>query len=251
MDQINSLNPAFKEANKVFAGPMSVRDAVKEGKAAASPTEHFEDVLDAFRAKDPNVQQGYRIGYAGATTAPLKSGQMPSNLLPRSQKGQVELNELSLDQGPLKPTPRGIPEPGGGRPPGEAPWRTFMNREDQMARTNQMALGGSSTAENAADMIAQSNAMKAAGSLVRLKPQEAWGHAWEALKAAGRGENEAQRTAIAKAYLLNKLSDPEEYAALLQALRGGVTQSDRVAAALGPRASGLTSSVIGTVNNRR
>jgi hypothetical protein len=251
MDQINALNPAFKEANKVFAGPMSIRDAVGEGADAAASNRRFADTLDEFRAKDPNTQQGYRIGYADSLNSKLESGQQPSQLLPRSQKGQVELNELSLDQGPLKPNPRGLPEPGGGRPPGEAPWRTFMNREDQMARTNQQALGGSSTAENAADMIAQSNALKAAGSLVRLKPQEAWGHAWEALKSAGRGENEAQRTAIAKAYLLNKLSDPEEYAALMQALRGGVTQSDRVAAALGPRASGLTSGVLGTVNNRR
>jgi hypothetical protein len=246
LDQINSLNPAFKEANKVFAGPMSIRDAVGEGADAAASNRRFADVLDEFRAKDPNIQQGYRIGYADRLNSQLESGQTPSQLLPRSQKGQIELNELSLDQGPLRPNPRGLPEPGGGRPPGEAPWRTFMNREDQMARTTQQALGGSPTAENVADMTATSAAGKAANALLaRLNPREAWGHAWEGLKSAGRGETEGQRTAIAKMLLLNSASDPAEYAALLQALRGGQAQHLITEAARGPRASAITSGVIG------
>jgi hypothetical protein len=127
-----------------------------------------------------------------------------------------------------------------------------MNREDQMARSNQLALGGPATAENLADMAAtSSNTGKAVSSLVKLRPQEAWGHAWEALKSAGRGETEAQRTAIAKMLLLNSTSDPAEYAALLQALRGGEAQYETMVRNLGPRATGLTSGVTGVYGDRR
>jgi hypothetical protein len=246
LEQIDAINPDYAKARATFAGPMSVRDAVDAGRDMASPTARFADVLDEFRANDPNLQQGNRIGIANQLNAQLERGQTPSQLLPRSQQGTNILNELSLYQGPNKPAAGAAQvEPNAGGVPGENQWRTFMNREDAMARTNQQALGGSPTFENLADAAAQQSAIpKVGGALVRGDVKGALGHGWEAAKAIGRGETEATRHEIAKALLLRS-SDGAEYQALIESLKR--IEAEKAAAAMHPtlQARGFTGGIVG------
>jgi hypothetical protein len=253
MEQINAINPDFAAANKVYGGPMSVRNAVDAGKDMASPNARFADVLDQFRANDPNLQQGNRIGIANQLNAPLERGQIPSQLTPKSQQGTNILNETSLYQGPNKPVPGDAqmePRPGG--VPGENQWQTFMNREDQMARTHQQATGGSPTFENFADANAQQgNVVKALGSAVRGDIKGTLANAWEVAKAAGRGETEAQRNAIARMLLLTS-KDGEEYARLMEHFANAERGANASVAAMPSRATGLTGGIVGAaVNSRR
>ena len=197
----------------------------------------------------PNPQQGYRIGMANEINAPLEDGRVPALLNPRSQTGQRVLNELSLYQGPNKPTPRGLPEPNAGGVPGENQWRTFMNREDAMARTHQQATGGSSTFENFSDAQSPNSVVRATAALLRGKIPDALGHSWEGLKAFGRGETEAQRNAIAKAMLLNPTSDEEAFAALMRSLRGQEARANIVSETLPSVYRGAIGA--GTAVNRR
>ena len=246
LEQINAINPEFAAANKIYAGPMSVRKAVDAGRDMASPNARFADVLDEFRANDPNIQQGNRIGFANQLNTSLERGQIPSQLTPKSQQGTNILNEMSLYQGPNKPVPNAnLMEPSPGGVPGENQWRTFMNREDTMAKTNQAALGGPATAENLADMTAQQSAIpRVGGALVRGDIKGALGHGWEAAKAIGRGETEATRHEIAKALLLRS-SDGAEYQALIESLKRA--EAERAARAMNPtlQARGFTGGVVG------
>jgi hypothetical protein len=247
LEQINAINPEFAAANKIYAGPMSVRKAVDAGRDMASPNARFADVLDEFRANDPNIQQGNRIGLANQLNAPLERGQIPSQLTPKSQQGTNILNEMSLYQGPNKPVPNAnLMEPSPGGVPGENQWRTFMNREDAMAKTNQAALGGPATAENIADMTAQQSAIpKIGGALARGEVKTALGHAWELAKVIGRGESEGARHEIAKALLLRSSDGGAEYQALIDHL--GRAEAAKAAAAGGPatQGRGITGGMVG------
>lgn len=133
LNEADAINPTYKEARSIFRGPMEVKDAVRTGREMVT-SGRAVDNLQTFNSLTPAEQQGARIGYADAVRAPLeKTGNYPSILREKSAKGADELNTLAL--------------------PGRAdPLRRFLNREETMQQTKNAALGGSSTAENAADM---------------------------------------------------------------------------------------------------
>ena len=101
---------------------------------------------------------------------------------------------MSLYQGPRQP----------GRPD---QFRQFLTREEEMQRTSKAALGGSSTAENIADIAAGpggSQVLGMAGAIASGSPTGMARSALEIAQRYGRGENEAQRNAITRILLENE-----------------------------------------------
>jgi hypothetical protein len=191
LDEMTTTNPLYGEANAAFAGPMRVKEAVEQGREMASRG-RFEDTVPAFQSLPPAEQQGVRIGYADAVRAPLeKTGNYPTILREKSMKGSNELANLSLYQGPQMP----------GRPD---QMRQFLNREEEMQRTSKAALGGSSTAENLADITSAPGGGEAVGMITSAAGHSPGGfikNATEFLLRASKGESEKQRDAIAKMLL--------------------------------------------------
>jgi hypothetical protein len=191
LENIDTMNPVYREARQAYAGPMAVKDAVRTGQDMVTRGRPA-DTLREFHGSSPTEQQGIRIGVADKVQEQLeRAGNYTPYLRAKSPKGSQELEALSLYQGPRQP---GQPDQ----------LRQFLNREEQMQRTSNAARGGSSTAENLADI----NAQPGAGEMLGLAGNVASGRllaaAQGALGMAGRfakGENEAQRTAIARALM--------------------------------------------------
>jgi len=191
LDEVDALNPAYKEARAQFADPMQIRSAVERGQEMKS-TGRAADNLQEFRDMRPGEQQGARIGYADAVQKQLEqTGNFPALLREKSVKGARELEGMNLYQGPRQP---GAPDP----------LRQYLNREEEMLKTSHKAIGGSSTAENVADMAAGPGGAEVLGILGNVATGNLPGAgrgAMSALDAIRRGESTAQRVAITKALL--------------------------------------------------
>ncbi|MET0720665.1 MAG: hypothetical protein ABWY64_07500 [Tardiphaga sp.] len=189
--EMDTINPTYGAARKAYAGPMQIRDAVREGQRMPN-VGRAEDNIRAFRDMSPTEQQGARIGYADTVRGKVERGDIPSILRQKNTKGAAELGELSLYQGPSRP---GEPDQ----------MRKFLNREEQMKQTSNSALGGSSTAENLADMNAASNVVGDVagliGSAASGNPLSFTQRAIGMLGSVAKGESSAQRLAITRALL--------------------------------------------------
>ena len=188
--EIDSINPAYAKARALFAEPMQVRDAIKTGRDMATRG-NVQDTVPAFQALRPAEQQGARVGYADKLAEQTQAGNIPSILREKNIKGREELGAMSLYQGPRRP---GEPDQ----------LRKFLNREEQMKATTNKALGGSSTAENIADIAASPGAADAFNvikSVVVGDPVGAGRTVVDAFNRIRSGESEAQRVAITKSLL--------------------------------------------------
>ena len=192
--EIDAINPAYREARAAYRGPMEVKDAVQVGRDMATRG-RAADTVPGFRALPAAEQQGVRIGYADKVREQLeRTGNIPPILREKVPKGVAELEEMSLYQGPRQP----------GRPD---QLRQFLTREEEMQRTSKAALGGSSTAENLADIAAGpggSQVLGLAGAVASGSPTGIARSALEIAQRYGRGENEAQRNAITRILLENE-----------------------------------------------
>lgn len=191
LENMDALNPDYAAARALYRGPMEIRSAVDTGREIATRG-RATDNLQTIRQFPEHVRQGVRIGYADAAVTPLeRSGNFPGALREKALKGNTELNELSLYQGPRRP---GEPDQ----------LRKYLNREEEMLRTNTAAKGGSPTAENLADMAqgpGASELMGLAGSAASGRPFQFLKTAAEVAARFAKGENEAQRVAITNALL--------------------------------------------------
>jgi hypothetical protein len=82
--------------------------------------------------------------------------------------------------------------------------RKFLTREEEMARTNKAATGGSPTAENLADINASPGGAEALGAITSAASGNPVGVGSNLLnwaKRIGAGESEAQRIAITRGLL--------------------------------------------------
>jgi hypothetical protein len=192
LSEIDAENPTYAAARTAYGGPMRVNDAVRVGQEM--PTNgRYEDTIRGFNALPPTDQQGVRIGYADTVRGQLeRTGNFPGILREKSAKGANELDALSLFQGPDRP---GAP----------SQLRQRLNREEDMIKTSNAALGGATTAENLADMA---NTPGVAGPALGLVSNLAHGNVggtarnlFEILGRAAKGESEAQRNAITRALL--------------------------------------------------
>lgn len=214
--EMGNLNPAYAEANRIYAGPMQVRDAIKAGQDMVTRG-RYQDTVPAFRSLSPTEQQGVRIGAVDKVLAQAETGRYPSYLKQGNVKGANELGELSLYQGPMQP---GMADQ----------LRRRLNREQTMRETEKAALGGSPTAENLADMGAGPGGIPSAMGMVTSamhgNPIGFVRNAYETAAKLARGESEKQRLAITKALLTNEPSTARALA-------------DRIAAYEARRQSGL------------
>lgn len=206
--EVDEINPAYAEARRAYAGPMSIADAVRVGEQMPRRG-RAADTVPAFEALPAAQQQGVRIGYADAVREPLeRTGNLPTILREKSPKGAAELEALSLYQGPRRP---GEPDQ----------LRKFLNREETMQRASKNALGGSATVENAADVADTpaaaeviGGALSAAASGNPLSFSQRMLHMFDS---ARKGESEAQRMAITRALLSRDPNMVEAMAARIAA----------------------------------
>lgn len=194
LSEIDSINPMYREARAAYAGPMQVENAVRYGQQM--PTHgRAVDNIRAIDAMSPTAQQGVRIGVADKVRGDLeRTGNFPTYLREKSGKGQQELERLS--------------------PYGPATLREYLAREEAMQRTSRQALGGSSTAENFADIAQGPGGAETLGLIGNVASGNVMGAVRggaELLARVGRGESEAQRSAIARALLAN---EPDAVAAM-------------------------------------
>ena len=194
LEQIDAINPTYARARATYADPMQVREAVRLG-------QHFPthgraaDNIRGYEAMRPAEQAGARIGVADTISRQVeRTGNIPTYLRAKSPKGQQELEALS--------------------PYGPATLREALAREEAMQRTSRQALGGSQTAENLADMAQGPGGAETLGLIGNVAHGNIMGAmrgGAEMLARVGRGESEAQRSAIARALLAN---DPNAVAAM-------------------------------------
>jgi hypothetical protein len=195
------VNPAYGQANRLYADPMGVRDAISAGQSMARGTGRHQDTVSAFQALTAPEQQGVRIGYANDVRSALERGQYPTVLREKSTKGVNELAAMAKDPVAL---------------------RNYLNRVETMQGTSHHAIGGSATVENAADVLQNPGGAEALGIVTNLMQGRLTSAAKSAAELAariGRGENEAQRVAITQALLSRDPQAAHALAARMTALQ--------------------------------
>ena len=187
LEHIDSINPVYRDARRAYGGPMQVEEAVRTGQQWPTQGRAVDNVA-AYNEMNPFQQQGIRIGVADRVRGDLeRTGNIPTYLRGKSQKGQTELEAIS--------------------PYGPATLREMLAREEQMQRLNRGVTGGSQTAGRLADIAQGPGAEEALGIAGHLATGNKIGAARGAidvLKRVSTGENEAQRSAIARLLLANE-----------------------------------------------
>lgn len=197
LNQVDSVNPAYAQARKLYAGPAQIKDAVNFGQRAAGRG-RAADNLDQFNSLPGPSQQGFRQGYADTLAGKVENGAPGVNKVRplTSDKASQELQALSLHQGPTQP--------------GQLdPLSKRLAWEQRMFETRNQALGNSKTAENLAD----SDAMSVDPNLVKSIVTGDWGgalkHALRSGSNALTGNTAAVREQIGK-ILLQRGTNPNQ-----------------------------------------
>ncbi|MDX6807153.1 hypothetical protein [Terrihabitans rhizophilus] len=133
LSQVDELNPDYKTARGLYAGPAQISDAQQRGTMAVTRGRAAENV-DEFSRMQPPAQQGFRIGYADKLNESIERAAPGVNKARglTSQKTGAELGAFAS--------------------PGRADrLGRQVERENTMFATSNTALGGSRTADNIAD----------------------------------------------------------------------------------------------------
>lgn len=230
--QIDSVNPAYKDARAAYAGPAADRDALQQGKAALNLP---PDAMNFQRQGLSESQQGqYGLGYRSAMA---------------EQAGKVRYNTNPWET--AFGTPQAQSKVGELFPAGASRFGRQYGLESEMARTNNAILGGSETAgrliaDDAFQMGAIPTAMLDATttgtplmSVARLGTRLAGGEL---------GRIGAKKKADALAPLLFD-ADPAKNAAVMRELQNNIKVQKRVKGLIGnkPRRSGAVAGGAGSV----
>lgn len=205
---LEDASEGYRKANDAFAAGSRQIDAVDAGRDMATRGRP-EDNISAYGRMTPEEQAAARVGYADRFTeqnlrnaAPTTDRSKPL----RSPKVAQERGAMVRDDGLFD---------------------RRIGREGEMWRTQNRALGNSSTADNLGDiddMNAGRRLLSAGSDLLHGRVGTAAGKATDAVSPYLAGENEATRTQIAR-LLMSK--DPE--AALQKALREDMDARQRSA----------------------
>jgi hypothetical protein len=178
-DMYRTANDGFREASKVIG-------AVDEG-AAMAARGRYADTVPAFNAMNPAQQGAARIGYGDDLMGKLERVTAPTSnraAALRSTKRVNEADAMTLDP---------------------ALYRDRLGRENTMWETQNRALGGSRTTDNAADTEAMTQlaggAMAAARSAGNLQFGDMFSKLYSALGPLASGQNEATRSLVVQALL--------------------------------------------------
>lgn len=132
---LEDASPAYRQANDRFAQASRNIEAVDQGSAAAMRG-RVEDTIPTFRGMTPEQQTAYRVGYADPYIADVQK--TPG---PMTNKARPLISDATAAEFPAFAAP------------GQGPQlMDRIAREQRMFETTNAALGGSKTADNAADM---------------------------------------------------------------------------------------------------
>lgn len=189
LDQaLEASSEGYRKANDTFAAQSRNIDAVDQGANAAMPRTRAADAVDQFSAMTPDQQSAFRAGTADRLVGKIENQATGANVaspLMRTRTATL-LDEIAQDPSNL---------------------RGQIARENTMSETRDIAIGGSKTANNAADIMDVKNvdmgliANLLAGNFTNAGTQLAQRGANMAT-----GRNEATNQAIARILLS---SDPK------------------------------------------
>jgi hypothetical protein len=193
-NDLKQMFPGYAKADALYSGPASIDQAIGLGKQMAG-SGRYEDNIAAFNNLTDAQKVGARLGYADNKLSAIQrrseGTNNANNLI--NPKTQNELEAMSLYQGPIQPNS-----------PSEI--RRRLDLENTMAKTRNMALGGSRTAENQADMAGAGidpRLFSALGQLISGNVKGALSSGGQFISTYGGGNTPAVREQLAKLYLSN------------------------------------------------
>jgi len=135
LDHLDSINPNYSAARQAYAGPAAEAGAIPFGRRAAT-TGRAADNIDTFNKLSPTEQLGFRTGYADSLQGQLERARPGADQAARftPNKIQQEIDRFATS------------------PDAASRFKNQVQNEQLMHSTRNQALGGSSTAENLADM---------------------------------------------------------------------------------------------------
>ena len=235
LEEVDSLNPEYAEARRLYAGPAQAKEQVGRGGQAASRG-RAEDNIDQFSRLNQASRQGFRTGYADKLSEGFERSAEGVNKARglTSDKRRAELNALSLYQGPSLPGQGSQIE-------------KLIGRENTMFQTRHATIGNSKTAENLNDDAAMGVDPTLVGNLLSGNWSGAARGALQAGQNALSGNTPEVRQAIARMLLTTKggaeslqgaLDDAILTARQRQLLISTLGRGGSAALAVGPSAAG-------------
>lgn len=180
-EALEAASPDYRAANDGFRRASREIEQIPAGAAATRPARRAADTVAEYGSLTPQEQAAYRAGYGDRLMARLESGAEGVNKARpfTSQKSSEELAVMARDPSMLA---------------------RVLDRENTMFETRRIALGGSQTADNLADMQSVGGLVQRAANAVRHPLQTVA----DAADWAGRmtqGQNDATRAALVDALL--------------------------------------------------
>ncbi|TBY54524.1 hypothetical protein E0H59_13635 [Rhizobium leguminosarum bv. viciae] len=136
-DSLAAASDPYAAARDQFRRESQAIGAIDQGAAAASSRTRAADNIDGFNALQADQQQPFRVGYADPHIARVEAASMS----PTTNKARMLITGKTEQEFPA------FAAPGRGDVMGDR-----IAREQRMFETANAALGGSKTADNAADM---------------------------------------------------------------------------------------------------
>jgi hypothetical protein len=186
-DALSQASPNYSAARDTFRQQSQAIEAVDLGTQAASPRVRAEDSVSQFQGMRPDQQAAFRAGYSDPLLARIDSASISTT----TNKARPLMTGKAAKELPAFAAP--------GR--GDVLMRQ-IGRENDMFQTANMALGGSRTADNLADMADLSSIDEGVlQQILRLDVRALATRGLARMGAAASGQNDATRQAIAKVLL--------------------------------------------------
>lgn len=182
---LEAASPGYRSANDDFARASRVIDKVDEGASAAGPRIRAADTGARIAAMTPDEKAAFSAGYADPLMAKIEAAAPGVNKARglMSEKTQAELGWMAKDPALL---------------------RRRLERENRMFETNALAMGGSRTADNLADIAdMQGLSSSVVGNVLSGRWGAAGGQILDRLMAGASGTNPKTREIIAQMLLSN------------------------------------------------
>lgn len=182
---LEAASPGYRSANDDFAKASRVIGKIDEGAAAAGPRIRAADTGAKIAAMTPDEKAAFSAGYADPIMAKIEAAAPGVNKARglMSEKAQAELGWMAKDPELL---------------------RRRLERENRMFETNALAMGGSRTADNLADIAdMQGLSSSVVGNVLSGRWGAAGGQILDRLLAGASGTNPKTREIIAQMLLSN------------------------------------------------
>lgn len=186
--QLSDASPSYANARNTFRQQSQAIESIDQGKAAAMRGRP-EDTLGAYNKMPADQQAAYRVGYSDPTIEKITNAPVGNNKarILMGDGPQAELNAMSQFSDPSSMARR-------------------IGRENTMFETRGVATGGSTTADNLADISALSHAPGIIGNLLHGNVMGAAKGIMNGLGDKLTGNTEEVRSALAKMLLTHGIN---------------------------------------------